>query len=133
VKTLVLGILLLSATPAEAEGELGLGLGYAAEGPSLHLDGAWNPQGFWALAGAAAVGAKGELEWARAQFRLSLDIFRTVPRLGIFAGYRDGLSIGAEAAVDWFLNRHFALRSAGSIDHRGRVDARLGVVWLPWE
>jgi hypothetical protein len=100
---------------------------------ALHLESAWNPQGFWALAGRAAFGADGQIQRAQAQLRLSLDIFRVVPRLGVFVGTNEGLSVGAEAAADWFINRHFALRGALSLDHRLSYDGRIGLVWLPWE
>jgi hypothetical protein len=133
MKPLLLTILLLGALPVQAEGEFGVALGASKSGLALHLESAWNPQGFWAVAGRAALAADGQIQLAQAQFRLSLDVFRAVPRLGVFVGSNEGLSIGAEGAVDWFINRHFALRGAVSLDHRLNYDGRVGLVWLPWE
>ena len=65
--------------------------------------------------------------------RGSFELFKWVPRVTLRSGYSDGLTLGVDLGMDYFMWRQISVRSRmGWSNHKG-LDAGLGFAWFPFD
>jgi hypothetical protein len=124
--------LLVYASDASADIDLGGVAGWSQQGAFGTFDLAYSPQGFWAVGLSARVDDAIAIEPA-VHLRLSADIFRLVPRFQLALGYAQGATWALGLGLDYFLLRTVSLRGAAGYASRAGWNLAGGLAWYPFD
>ena len=123
-------LLVTSAPPALAWGDVSVGLGAGQEkGTQAELDLNFSPQGWWAVGAHTRCSLGGDCG-IEARIRASLEVFRTVPRLRL--GYGTS-GLVTSLAFDRFLSRRSSLRGALGWRSQGGFFGTVGLGIFPFD